>query len=194
MLIMKTILYIHGFNSAGFGETAEKIRNYFGKENVYSPTLPPSPLEAIVLLKNLFNSLVSAGKDVTVIGNSLGGFYALYLHHLNDCKTILINPSLKPFNSLKPGKYINYVSGIEYEFTQEHIQELQKIFGWLNEVENVNALLHIFYSLNDELIDHPNTTLKRYHFAKTKVCCKESTHRFEKLEDYLPQFQKIIEN
>ncbi len=190
------ILYIHGFNSAGTSETAEKIKTFFGKENVIAPTLPFNPFEALNILNSLFKSLVSAGKSVTVIGSSLGGFYALYLHHLNDCKTILINPSINPFESLKDaiGKHKNYITGEENEFTHEDVIMLKKIHSFFNGVENMNAYLHIFYSLNDELINHKETSLKRYPHAKSQVCCTESTHRFEKLDKYLPQFQQIIEN
>jgi len=189
------ILYIHGFNSSGFSETAEKVRNYFGKENVFSPTLPPSPKEAINILQNAYNSLVREGNDVTVIGNSLGGFYALYLHHLNDCRTILINPSVYPHKSLSKavGKQKNYITGEEYEFKKEYIDELIEIYNNFSTIEHLNIYLHIFWSLKDELISHSATTLRAYPYAHTQTCCFNSTHRFENLEYYLPTFKEISE-
>ena len=74
--IMK-LLFIHGFNSAGYGEKVNHLREAFGDENIINPTLPPNPKKAIQLLDYLVYHLND--KNFCVVGSSLGAYYGLYL-------------------------------------------------------------------------------------------------------------------
>lgn len=56
------IIYLHGLSSSGNSNTANKLREFFPMDNVITPDIPVSPVEALTFLHdlvcNLFLSLV----------------------------------------------------------------------------------------------------------------------------------------
>lgn len=86
--IMKKILYLHGFSSAGSTGTATNLRNYlYDKEvRVVSPDIPTSPKAAVDFIR----AKVAEEQPDLIIGTSMGGMYA---ELLRGYKRILVNPS-----------------------------------------------------------------------------------------------------
>jgi predicted esterase YcpF (UPF0227 family) len=119
------IIYIHGFKSAGGGAKADCLKALFPDENVLSPTLPDSPAAAIDLL----NSIIEPG--TTVVGTSLGGFYAAYLHATNPdlCQALIINPVVDPLIKMAChlGEQVNFKTKEPFTWTTEHLAELQEL-------------------------------------------------------------------
>lgn len=117
------IIYIHGFKSAGGGRKAEQLAELFPEETVLSPTLPVSPAAAIDLL----NSVIEPG--TTVVGTSLGGFYAAYLYATNPdvCQALIINPVVDPATKMAdhPCEQVNFKTDEVFAWTEEHLAELQ---------------------------------------------------------------------
>jgi len=62
------------------------------------PVLPVSPREAIALAEKI--AAGSADAHVTVIGSSLGGFYATYLAEKHGWRAVLLNPAVMPDRDL----------------------------------------------------------------------------------------------
>lgn len=118
------ILYLHGFNSSGDSDKMNLLRKQTNIE-IQSPTLPVSPKETIQYIRNI---IIENKKKVMLIGTSLGGFYSLYFSKLMDIPSILINPSLSPFETLKSkiGTQINYKIKQEYNWNETYIEELKK--------------------------------------------------------------------
>lgn len=85
---MKTILYIHGYASAGSTGTAIILRNIlYGKDvQVLSPDVPVSPAEAFTFLK----SFVAEHHPNLIVATSMG---AMYAEQLRGIPRILVNPS-----------------------------------------------------------------------------------------------------
>lgn len=85
---MPTVLYIHGFASAGSNGTAITMRNMLYPQgvSVLSPDVPTRPLEAQRMLRDL---VASEHPDV-IVGTSMGGMYTEQLHGI---PRVLINPS-----------------------------------------------------------------------------------------------------
>lgn len=85
---MPTVLYIHGFASAGSSGTAIVMRNllYHHGVQVVSPDVPTSPLEAQKMLHELVEQL----HPDLIVGTSMGAMYAEQLHGY---PRILVNPS-----------------------------------------------------------------------------------------------------
>ena len=90
------VIYLHGFGSAGFGEKAQKFLEYFEDEMI-TPTLSTVPVLAIATLEQIIEAFINRGIKVSLIGSSLGGFYALYLANKYDLKAVLINPAVTPW-------------------------------------------------------------------------------------------------
>jgi predicted esterase YcpF (UPF0227 family) len=123
------ILYLHGFRSSPQSFKARLIAGRLhasGRGAEYlCPQLPASPREAITLASDLINRF--APDDVTLIGSSLGGYYATWLAEQVGCRAVLLNPAVKPPRDLE--KYVGvttaYHSNEGFEFKREYIDELQ---------------------------------------------------------------------
>lgn len=81
------ILYLHGIGGGRNSNTACQIAKYFTNAAVLAPELPVMPKDAF----NFILDLQKTEQPNIVIGTSLGGFYARYLH--GPIK-ILINPAM----------------------------------------------------------------------------------------------------
>ena len=94
------IIVIHGFGSAGRGGKAMFFREYFKSRGALclAPSLSYVPELAIDTLEQLIES---CGEDVTLIGSSLGGYYAIYLAEKYGLKAVLINPAVDSSETLK---------------------------------------------------------------------------------------------
>ncbi len=85
---MPTVLYIHGFASAGSSGTAIVMRNllYPHGVQVLSPDVPTSPLEG----QEMLHRLVDDTHPDLIVGTSMGAMYAEQMHGV---PRILVNPS-----------------------------------------------------------------------------------------------------
>ena len=68
----------------------------------------------------------AGGRELTLVGSSLGGFYATYLAERYGARAVLINPAIRPHEDLRPyaGPQRNLYTGEEYEVTPAHFDEL----------------------------------------------------------------------
>ncbi|HYC43723.1 MAG TPA: YqiA/YcfP family alpha/beta fold hydrolase [Noviherbaspirillum sp.] len=124
------ILYLHGFRSSPLSFKARLIGERMvalGREQEYMcPQLPASPHQAIALAEEL---IAASQEDVTLIGSSLGGYYATWLAEKFGCRAVLLNPAVKPPRDLE--KYVGvttaYHSDAPFEFKREYIDELKTL-------------------------------------------------------------------
>ncbi|MGE5622912.1 MAG: YqiA/YcfP family alpha/beta fold hydrolase [Bacillota bacterium] len=124
------ILYLHGFRSSPQSFKArllaERLQALGQGAEYHCPQLPASPREAIALASQL---LRTAGSDTTLIGSSLGGYYATWLAERFGCRAVLLNPAVKPPRDLE--KYVGvstaYHSDEPFEFKREYIDELRSL-------------------------------------------------------------------
>jgi len=67
-----------------------------------------------------------AAADLTLVGSSLGGFYATVMAQRLGCRAALLNPAVHPQRHF--GRYLgrqrNLYTGEEFELTVEHVDEL----------------------------------------------------------------------
>jgi len=91
---------MHDFGGSGEGSKAKAFREYFKskQEGFIAPSLSYVPELAIKTLEELIESYK---EDITLIGSSLGGFYAIYLSQKYSLKAVLLNPSINPYKTLK---------------------------------------------------------------------------------------------
>ncbi len=180
------VLYIHGFNSAGYGEKINHLKEFFGDENVIAPTLPYDPKKAMKLLEFLVDAIKEKDK-LLLVGTSLGGFYALHLANKFKVPAILINPSTDPYTSLRSqvGPQINYKSNEEYVFTEEHLNSLKDYYVPEEKQKELSQLVSVYLDEADELLDSHET--KRY-FEPKGIYVKMfpgGNHRFTHMPELL---------
>lgn len=126
------ILYLHGFRSSPQSFKArliaERMRALGRSEEYCCPQLPASPREAIDLASGIVREFADKD-DVTLIGSSLGGYYATWLAEKTGCRAVLLNPAVKPPRDLE--KYVGvttmFHSDERFEFKRDYINELSAL-------------------------------------------------------------------
>ncbi|MBK3332408.1 esterase [Persephonella atlantica] len=178
------VIYIHGFNSAGYGDKVNKLKQFFGDENVISINLPYNPEKAISLLEFLIRNIKNE-EPLLLVGTSLGGAYTIYLSYKFDIPGIIINPSVRPSEDLKTevGKQKNYKTDEEYEFKKEYLDFLKKIEIPITELQKVKDKLYIYLDEEDELLDSRETA-EYFKDFYVKIF-PGGNHRFQHMDELL---------
>jgi predicted esterase YcpF (UPF0227 family) len=122
---MAALVYLHGFNSAPQSHKAQVLKRHMealGLGDRYAcPELPPAPLDAIAAAEAAFARLPGA----TLVGSSLGGFYATWLAEKHDLRAVLVNPAVTPQADLETylGEQRNLYTGATYQLTRDHLEQ-----------------------------------------------------------------------
>ncbi|MBR7799346.1 YqiA/YcfP family alpha/beta fold hydrolase [Undibacterium fentianense] len=180
------ILYLHGFRSSPASYKAQVLAAHFlalGRNNEFAcPQLPASPKLAIELAQTLIDE--KPLEKCTIIGSSLGGYYANFLAEKNDCKAILLNPAVKPPRDLE--KYVGmqtaYHSEELFEFKEEYLEELKQF-----EVEQITLPKRylLIAATGDEVLDWREMQM---HYAQAQqLIIQGSDHGISEFPDYLEQ-------
>ena len=125
------ILYLHGFRSSPHSFKAlllgEKMAALGRSRHYHCPQLPASPKAAIDLAQTIVAQADAA--DITLIGSSLGGYYATWLAEKTGCRAVLLNPAVTPPRDLEQyvGITTAYHSEAVFEFKRDYIAELEQL-------------------------------------------------------------------
>ncbi len=184
---LQMMIYIHGYGSHGLGSKAKKFRNYCKENNIafIAPSLSYIPDLAIQTLEELIES---CGKDVTLIGSSMGGYMGIYLATKYNLKAVLINPAIFPYKILNQtlGYTSNFYDGSKFEWTKKHLEMLQKYE--VKEVKKQNFMLLL--QKGDELLNFQEAVDK---FLGAKIFVEDcGTHSFEGIERYFEKIMKYL--
>ena len=192
----KTILLLHGFNSAP-GNKEKIIKEWLVANNLASnfdliaPQLNNAPLEAIKQISEIIQENYG---NIFVIGTSLGGFYATLIRSLNHSDSIkvhAINPSWSPGTTLsqevnKPQE--NYKTGLEWQFGASSLHDSaqfeKEVKSKLKDYKGANYTLHLANS--DECLDFSELlTYLDANKVPNKTFYYDTNHRFEKVLEML---------
>jgi predicted esterase YcpF (UPF0227 family) len=180
---MKLIIYAHGFNSSSSSYKARLLQRLICEQGAnvdfWCPDLPHWPEEAVTVLSNKIK--IGSIDDVVLVGSSLGGFYATYLSEQLGCSSILINPAITPHIGLKNyvGQQKNLYTNEEYEFTNQHIEQLETMYApKLKKPER----LFLIHTTGDELLDW--RVAQQYYKGSKRLIVSGSDHGFSNFEDY----------
>lgn len=189
-MLLKTLIYLHGFNSSARSEKACLISQWLQKNNstqaMIIPELSYAPAQAI---KQVVSQLDHVESPV-FIGSSLGGYYANYLAEKYFTKAVLINPVVHPYRLLTDylGPQTNPYTQNSYTLTQEHMLELQSIA-----VEHMSCPSDrmVLLQTGDEVLDYSEAA----DYYSNSKCYVESggDHRFQNFERWLPDIQQFLQ-
>ena len=146
----------------------------------YAPQLSHWPEEAIALCEAFIKDHKGSG-PMTVVGSSLGGYYATHLAETHNLKAVLINPAVRPYALLAPylGPQRNQYTDEEYELTSRHIAQLEAL-----EVGGITPQRYLLLvQTGDELLEYRDA-LARYHGAR-QVVIEGGNHGFQDFEQQL---------
>lgn len=175
------IVYIHGFNSSPASSKAQFLGGRFaalGRAAEFAaPALPHSPAAAMKLLEGLMRK----NPDASLIGSSLGGFYATRLAETHGVRAVLVNPAVRPHELLAGcvGHQKNFHTGEEYDFTARHIAELRAL-----EVDSITPERYLLMvETGDEVLDYRHA-VEKYRGAR-QLLIEGGDHGFSDFADYL---------
>ncbi|MBE9559480.1 MAG: esterase YqiA [Proteobacteria bacterium] len=189
------LLYLHGFNSSPQSHKAQLVTQYMSDndclDQLICPQIPAVPEEAKQFLDQLVEETLE-NHSLNFVGSSLGGYYATYLAEKYTGSATLINPSVKPYETLRAylGENKFYFDEGVWEFDETHIQQLEVMkVGDITEAERYLVLLQT----GDETLDYREAESK----YKDSHCIIEQggDHAFVDLERFIPkimQFSKIL--
>lgn len=187
-----TTMYIHGFASTGKTSKVSQLEAILG-EPVLAPTLTHRPADDLRTL----SALVEEHNVTTVVGSSLGGFYALYLGQKFDLRLVLINPALEPYETLQAMKGDVKVYGTDTVFSwgDDQIAELREAATVVNAAVDSQASgltwanVLILLAAKDELLD-TEKALRVFEHKKVILDLNED-HRFGNILPYAEYIRKI---
>jgi uncharacterized protein len=193
------ILYLHGFRSSPSSFKARLMAQAMADRGLADdwrcPQLPASPRAAIDLATALAQELLDRGraqagsKDfspraLTVIGSSLGGYYAGWLAEQLDCRAVLLNPAVHAPRDLatQVGAQTMYHSGEPFDFRPEYVAELAAI-----EVARPTRLDRYFLvaATGDEVLDWQE--MRDFYAGSRQTIIPGSDHGIGDFGKYLPE-------
>ncbi|MCW9012467.1 MAG: alpha/beta fold hydrolase [Gammaproteobacteria bacterium] len=182
------LIYIHGFNSSPASFKASLLQNFAATNNIADRILIPGissvPATAIEQLKQLIEQNTPIGKScpICLVGSSLGGFYATWLAEHYDCRVVLINPAVKPYELLDAylGSNTNYYTGEEFELTMEHMNQLRELE--VKKITHPDRYL-LMLQTGDEVLDYKRAIEK--YAAVPSIVEEGGSHAFMGFDRHL---------
>jgi predicted esterase YcpF (UPF0227 family) len=178
------IFYLHGFNSSPQSHKAQVLGREMARRGLagrfWCPKLPDRPREAIALVERELARHPAAA--VTLVGSSLGGFYATWLAEQHDVRAVLLNPAVTPQADLESylGVQRNLYSGEEYELTREHLAEWRALT--VTAIHPERYLLIV--ETGDELLDY-RIAVEKYRGAR-QIVVEGGDHTLASFVEHIP--------
>ncbi|GAB2893508.1 alpha/beta fold hydrolase [Paralcaligenes sp. KSB-10] len=132
------ILYLHGFRSSPKSLKAHLLAQAMQERGLAGewicPQLPSSPARALAQAHHLIElaqkeQALDASRQLTLIGSSLGGYYATCLAEYWKCRAVVLNPVIYASRDLatQVGTHTLYHSGDPFIFLPEYVDELAEM-------------------------------------------------------------------
>jgi len=149
-------IYLHGFNSSGASAKGRYFARALAPAPVHTPSYPPAPDAAVSFLRLRLEALLGQGSSpaLTLIGSSLGAYYAQYLARQYELPAVLINPALQPELTLSShlGWQTNFYTRERYYFGPSELDSLGQ-YAVARPCEHPVPTL-VLLDAGDELIDY----------------------------------------
>ena len=181
------LLYLHGFNSSPESHKAQVVKQFMHEKGcddlLLCPAIPVVPEEARLFLEQLVESTLTT-HELSFVGSSLGGYYATYLAEKYSGTAVLVNPSVKPYETLASylGENKFYFEDDWWDFNETHIEQLKAMD--VATITSPNRYL-VLLQTGDETLDYRQAE-KKY---KDAHCIVEQggDHSFVDFERFIAQ-------
>lgn len=180
------ILYLHGFRSSpdSFKTRllARRMQQLGRGGEYFCPQLPGSPKEALALARRIAQGVPP--HELSLIGSSLGGYYAMRLAEELGCRAVLLNPAVNAPRDLanQVGLTTSYHSNEPFEFKAEYLDELAAL---RTPGITLPERYFLIAATGDELLDWREMTAA-FPGAKHKVI-GGSDHGLSDFADYMDE-------
>lgn len=130
------LVYLHGFRSSSRSAKAQCFVRAVAalppalRPRLHVPDLPFDPADAVAGVAAWIERELpgrEAAARLTLVGSSLGGFYATHLAERFGARAAVINPAVHPWDDLFPytGVQTNLHSGESFDVTADHLLALR---------------------------------------------------------------------
>lgn len=181
-----SLIYLHGFRSSPASYKARLLGTALherGRAGQYQcPALPASPRQAIALAQALIGP--TPAPALTLVGSSLGGFYATWLAERTGCRAVVINPVVHAARELQHhiGLHQQYHSNAPFEFRPEYVNELEALA--VSTISRPERYL-LLAATGDEVLDWREM---RDHYAGARqIIIPGSDHGLSDFAQWLPE-------
>lgn len=178
------VLYLHGFCSSPASWKARLLADVLDARGMgkrfFCPALSHVPQEAIAQAEAIIGE---QGDTLTLVGSSLGGYYATWLAEKHDLRAALVNPAVIAPISLDEfiGTQTNLYTGETFEFSRQHIEQLMTL-----EVRQITPERYLLMvETGDEVLDY-RQAVSRYAGCQ-QIVLEGGDHSFTHFPDLLPQ-------
>jgi len=179
----RPLLYLHGFRSSPQSWKARLLgaalaaRGESGR--FHCPALSHDPAIAIAQAEQV---LALTG-PCTLVGSSLGGFYASWLAERHGLRAVLINPAVLAALTLEAwlGPQSNLYSGERFTFTADHLASLRAL-----EVPAINPDRYWLLVEEGDAVLDCRDAVRRYAGARQTVL-PGGDHSFTQFPEFVPQ-------
>jgi len=175
------LIYLHGFKSSPGSQKARQLGDYARTRNIpfACPALPVSPAAAIAVVDRL---IADSPEPPTLVGSSMGGFFATWLAERHGLRAVLVNPLVIGGQNLEiaVGTHRNYHTGEVFEFTAGHVAELRAhAVGGIARPERYWVLLET----GDEVLDYRQAVA--FYAGARQTVLPGGDHSFTRWSEYL---------
>jgi len=157
---MQTLIYLHGFRSSSQSKKAialgAALQHVRADWEYITPDLSFDPAVAFAQIDSILLRQARPAENITVVGSSLGGFYAAVTAEKFGCRAVLLNPSLQPDKTLAGylGPQQNLYLDESFIFTTDHLATLRECaFDKITMPERFLVIVE----MGDELLNHQLT-------------------------------------
>ncbi|NLF54429.1 MAG: esterase [Thauera phenolivorans] len=182
------IIYLHGFRSSPASIKASALGARMRALGLgaawWCEQLPVAPRAAIELAEAQIARCRDAGVAPTVVGSSLGGYYATWLAERHALRAVLVNPAVVAPLELEAyvGRQENMYTGESFDFTRDHIEQLRAL--------EVAEITHperywLMVETGDEVLDYRHA-VEKYDGARQTVL-DGGDHSFTRWNHYLDE-------
>lgn len=194
------LLYLHGFRSSPASVKARQLAAAVDRlaaerrPRLEIPALSTGPANAIAAVAGWIESNVDAPREsLTIVGSSLGGFYATHLAERFGTRAVLVNPAIRPYDDLRPyvGAQTNLHTGATFEVTHAHFAELRTLA-----VARItrSARYWLMVQTGDEVLDYREAIA--FYAGAFQYVQGGGDHSFQRFDEQLPailRFAGIVE-
>lgn len=180
---MPHLIYLHGFRSGPQSRKAQQLGAHVAElglaDQWWCEQLRWAPAAAIAQISAVIER---CDAPPTLVGSSLGGFYATQLAERFGLRAVLVNPAVLSHVTLAPylGPQEMLYTGEQFDFTSAHLDELRHIeAGPLQDP----ARYWLLVETGDEVLDYRGA-VARYVGARQTVLAG-GDHSFTRWPDYL---------
>ncbi|HEX5803177.1 MAG TPA: YqiA/YcfP family alpha/beta fold hydrolase [Azospira sp.] len=181
-----SLLYLHGFRSSPQSWKARLLGTALAERGLarhfHCPALSPDPVAAIAQAEAILAACLPGG-PCTLVGSSLGGYYATWLAERHGLPAVLINPAVVAPLSLEAyvGPQTNLYSGETFDFTLAHVAALRTL-----EAPRITPQHYwLLVEEGDELLDW-RLAAARYAGCRQTVL-PGGDHSFTRFPEFVPQ-------